>query len=168
MRRFQYRGARRSIWTKELFSKEVEASAILLALKEEPNLFSTLGDANTRDDNPSSVLETSTGDEEHETGSFVFLESVPKHHHCKKKKEIRVFLKSSLQLLSIRYIEEDDLLRFLEKEEVQSIPLFHGTVENRKIKKKYFRNYVVPQMERIELNCGMGDASQNSKNVRGL
>ncbi|KAJ8637539.1 hypothetical protein MRB53_011806 [Persea americana] len=40
------------------------------------------------------------------------------------------------------YIEEDDLLRFLEKEEVQSIPLFHGTVENRKIKKKYFRNWV--------------------------
>ncbi|XXG76712.1 hypothetical protein AAC387_Pa08g1009 [Persea americana] len=46
-----------------------------MGIPEEPNLFSALGDASTGDDNPSSALETSTCDKEHETGSFVFLKS---------------------------------------------------------------------------------------------
>ncbi|KAJ8650584.1 hypothetical protein MRB53_003607 [Persea americana] len=57
-----------------------------------------------------------------------------------------------------KYIEGDDLLRFLDKEEVQSIPLFHGTVENRKIKKKYFRKWVVEAYrERKALALSLND-----------
>lgn len=42
-----------------------------------------------------------------------------------------------------RYIEEEDLLRFLSKEEVTYVlPLFEGAVE-RKIKKSALRNWVV-------------------------
>ncbi|XXG43872.1 hypothetical protein AAC387_Pa01g3813 [Persea americana] len=58
-----------------------------------------------------------------------------------------------------KYIEEDDLLRFLEKDEVQTIlPLFHGAVENRKIRKKDFRNWVVQAYhERKALALSLND-----------
>jgi len=44
----------------------------------------------------------------------------------------------------LRYIEEEDLLRFLKTVEVHSIfPLFEGAVETGKITKSSFRNWVV-------------------------
>ncbi|XP_022869579.1 mechanosensitive ion channel protein 10-like isoform X2 [Olea europaea var. sylvestris] len=43
-----------------------------------------------------------------------------------------------------KYIDENDLLRFMPKEEVDNtIPLFEGAVEARRIKKSSFRNWVV-------------------------
>ncbi|XP_051131453.1 mechanosensitive ion channel protein 10-like [Andrographis paniculata] len=43
-----------------------------------------------------------------------------------------------------KYIEEDDLLRFLPKEEVENaIPLFEGAAESKRIKRSAFRNWVV-------------------------
>ena len=43
-----------------------------------------------------------------------------------------------------RYIEEDDLLRFMKKEEVDNLlPLFEGAGETRKIKRSTFKNWVV-------------------------
>jgi hypothetical protein len=44
----------------------------------------------------------------------------------------------------LRYIEEEDLLKFLKTVEVHSIfPLFEGAVETGKITKSSFRNWVV-------------------------
>ena len=44
----------------------------------------------------------------------------------------------------LRYIEEEDLLRFLKTVEVYTIfPLFEGAVETGKITKSSFRNWVV-------------------------
>nr|XP_043626266.1 mechanosensitive ion channel protein 10-like isoform X2 [Erigeron canadensis] len=43
-----------------------------------------------------------------------------------------------------KYIEEDDLLRFMNKDDVKKVlPLFEGAVESGKIKKKSFNNWVV-------------------------
>lgn len=43
-----------------------------------------------------------------------------------------------------RYIEEDDLLEFFNKEVVDNIfPMFEGAVETGKISKKAFRNWMV-------------------------
>ncbi|KAL6558680.1 hypothetical protein OROMI_019030 [Orobanche minor] len=43
-----------------------------------------------------------------------------------------------------KYIEEDDLMLFMPKEEVNNaFPLFEGAVESRRIKKSSFRNWVV-------------------------
>ncbi|XP_050382244.1 mechanosensitive ion channel protein 10-like [Argentina anserina] len=43
-----------------------------------------------------------------------------------------------------KYIEEDDLCRFLKKEEVELVfPLFEGGAENRKIRKKQLKNWLV-------------------------
>ncbi|MCL7043067.1 hypothetical protein MKW94_028262, partial [Papaver nudicaule] len=42
-----------------------------------------------------------------------------------------------------KYIDEDDLMRFLSKEEVDNVlPLFEGAVETGKIKKSSLRNWV--------------------------
>lgn len=47
-------------------------------------------------------------------------------------------------LFNCRYIDEEDLLRFLTKEELTYVlPLFEGAVETRKIKKSALRNWVV-------------------------
>lgn len=44
----------------------------------------------------------------------------------------------------IRYIEEDDMLRYMPKEEVDNaFPLFEGAAESKRIKKSAFRNWVV-------------------------
>ena len=46
----------------------------------------------------------------------------------------------------LRYIEEEDLLRFLKTVEVHTIfPLFEGAVETGKITKSSFRNWVVSE-----------------------
>lgn len=43
-----------------------------------------------------------------------------------------------------RYIDEDDLLIYMPKEEVDNVfPLFEGAAESRRIKKSAFRNWVV-------------------------
>ncbi|XP_044471142.1 mechanosensitive ion channel protein 10-like isoform X3 [Mangifera indica] len=43
-----------------------------------------------------------------------------------------------------KYIDEEDLLRFMKKEEVDNmIPLFEGAAETRKIKRSTFKNWVV-------------------------
>ena len=50
----------------------------------------------------------------------------------------------SYLLLVCRYSDEEDLLRFLSKEEVTYVrPLFEGAVEMGKIKKSALRNWVV-------------------------
>lgn len=47
-------------------------------------------------------------------------------------------------LVLCRYIEEDDLMRFLKQVEIHTIfPLFEGAVETGKISKPAFRNWVV-------------------------
>ena len=46
-----------------------------------------------------------------------------------------------------RYIEEEDLRKFLTEEEVQTIfPLFDGALETGKIKKSAFRDWVVSSL----------------------
>ena len=43
-----------------------------------------------------------------------------------------------------RYIDEDDLFRFMSKEEVDNmLPLFEGAVETGKIKRKTLKNWLV-------------------------
>lgn len=43
-----------------------------------------------------------------------------------------------------RFIEEDDLLPYMPKEEVDNaFPLFEGAAESKRIKKSAFRNWVV-------------------------
>ncbi|XP_058086346.1 mechanosensitive ion channel protein 10-like [Magnolia sinica] len=58
-----------------------------------------------------------------------------------------------------KYIEEDDLLRFLKKDEVHTIfPLFEGAMETGKIKKSAFRNWVVrAYVERKALAHSLND-----------
>lgn len=51
---------------------------------------------------------------------------------------------SSVFLFYYRYIDEEDLLKFLKSEEVHTIfPLFEGAVETGRITKSSFRNWVV-------------------------
>lgn len=59
----------------------------------------------------------------------------------------------------VKYIEEEDLLRFLEKDEVHTIfPLFEGAMETGKIKKSAFRNWVVrAYVERKALAHSLND-----------
>lgn len=46
-----------------------------------------------------------------------------------------------------RHIEEDDLLRFLKKEEVDLVlPLFEGAAESGKIKRKALKNWLVTSL----------------------
>ncbi|XP_022155706.1 mechanosensitive ion channel protein 10-like [Momordica charantia] len=58
-----------------------------------------------------------------------------------------------------RYIEEEDLLRFLKVEEVNTIfPLFEGAIETGKISKSAFRNWVVhAYIERKALAHSLND-----------
>ncbi|KAJ9185667.1 hypothetical protein P3X46_005267 [Hevea brasiliensis] len=60
---------------------------------------------------------------------------------------------------SAKYIEEEDLLRFLKSEEVHTIfPLFEGAVETGKITKSSFRNWVVhAYVERKALAHSLND-----------
>jgi hypothetical protein len=54
--------------------------------------------------------------------------------------------------LFLRYIEEDDLMRFLMRVEIHAIfPLFEGALETGKISKPSFRNWVVSQ-ELLKVN----------------
>lgn len=47
----------------------------------------------------------------------------------------------------IRYIDEEDLLRFMPKKEVDNVfPLFEGASETRKIKKSSFKKWVVSSL----------------------
>lgn len=47
-------------------------------------------------------------------------------------------------VLMIRYIEEDDLLRFMGEGEVNHmLPLFEGSAKTRKIKRSTFKNWLV-------------------------
>ncbi|XP_020553576.1 mechanosensitive ion channel protein 10-like isoform X2 [Sesamum indicum] len=59
-----------------------------------------------------------------------------------------------------KYIDEDDLLRFMPKEEVDNaIPLFEGAAESRRIKRSAFRNWVVKAYnERKCLAVSLNDA----------
>lgn len=44
----------------------------------------------------------------------------------------------------VRYIDEEDLFRFMSKEEVENVlPLFEGAVETGKIKRKTLKNWLV-------------------------
>lgn len=55
-----------------------------------------------------------------------------------------MFIHQFLLILCHRYIEEEDLLRFLHSEEVNTIfPLFEGAIETGRITKSSFRNWVV-------------------------
>lgn len=58
-------------------------------------------------------------------------------------------------LLDHRYIDSEDLLRFLSKEEVDIVlPLFEGAIETGKIKKSAFRNWVViTNFSYLRLEC---------------
>ncbi|KAL0346738.1 UNVERIFIED_CONTAM: Mechanosensitive ion channel protein 10 [Sesamum calycinum] len=59
-----------------------------------------------------------------------------------------------------KYIDEDDLLHFMPKEEVDNaIPLFEGAAESRRIKKSAFKNWVVKAYnERKCLAVSLNDA----------
>ncbi|XP_077238156.1 mechanosensitive ion channel protein 10-like [Tasmannia lanceolata] len=59
----------------------------------------------------------------------------------------------------VKYIEDDDLLRFLNKDEVNTIfPLFEGAVETAKIRKSSLRNWVVrAYIERKALAHALND-----------
>ncbi|PIN18233.1 putative mechanosensitive ion channel [Handroanthus impetiginosus] len=59
-----------------------------------------------------------------------------------------------------KYIDEEDLLQFLPKEEVDNaLPLFEGAAESRRIKKSSFRNWVVKAYnERKYLAVSLNDA----------
>lgn len=58
------------------------------------------------------------------------------------KEKIKSFLSGWSDFF--RYIEEGDLLRFLEEEEVHTIfPLFEGAMETGKINKSAFKNWMV-------------------------
>ncbi|KAJ0090608.1 hypothetical protein Patl1_13550 [Pistacia atlantica] len=58
-----------------------------------------------------------------------------------------------------KYIDEEDLLRFMKKEEVDNmIPLFEGAAETRKIKRSTFKNWVVnAYLERKSLAHTLND-----------
>ncbi|KAM2100860.1 hypothetical protein EV1_027728 [Malus domestica] len=58
-----------------------------------------------------------------------------------------------------KYIEEDDLLRFLKSDEIHTIfPLFEGAIETGKVTKSSFRNWVVhAYMERKALAHSLND-----------
>ena len=70
-----------------------------------------------------------------------------KFHRLRKWKKYIIFFSyiySWFCLLCYRYIEEEDLLRFLKSEEVHTIfPLFEGAIETGRVTKSSFRNWVV-------------------------
>ncbi|KAG6497358.1 mechanosensitive ion channel protein 10-like [Zingiber officinale] len=69
-----------------------------------------------------------------------------------------------------KYIEEEDLLRFLSKEEVTYVlPLFEGAVETRKIKKSALRNWVVKAyLDRKSLALSLNDTKTAVKQLHKL
>ncbi|KAG8491441.1 hypothetical protein CXB51_014626 [Gossypium anomalum] len=57
-----------------------------------------------------------------------------------------------------KYIEEDDLLRFMKREEVDNVlPLFEGALETGKIKRSTFKNWVNVYLERKSLAHSLND-----------
>jgi hypothetical protein len=49
--------------------------------------------------------------------------------------------------MDYRYIDEEDLLRFMKKEEVDNVlPLFEGAAETGKIKRKSLKNWLVSSL----------------------
>ena len=51
------------------------------------------------------------------------------------------------QIMDYRYIDEEDLLRFMKKEEVDNVlPLFEGAAETGKIKRKSLKNCLVSSL----------------------
>ncbi|KAJ4967119.1 hypothetical protein NE237_018968 [Protea cynaroides] len=69
-----------------------------------------------------------------------------------------------------KYIDEEDLLRFLNKEEVGNVlPLFEGAVETGKIKKSALRNWVVKvYLERKSLAHSLNDTKTAVKQLNTL
>ncbi|GJS51472.1 mechanosensitive ion channel protein 10-like protein, partial [Tanacetum coccineum] len=90
--------------------------------------FSTLSNALDESEDSAEKDEQKEGNitcewEAQNAGRAIFL-NVAKHRH--------------------KYIEEDDLLRFMTRDDVKKVlPLFEGAVETGKIKKKSFNNWVV-------------------------
>ncbi|RZC68092.1 hypothetical protein C5167_031352 [Papaver somniferum] len=70
----------------------------------------------------------------------------------------------------IWYIDEDDLMRFLSKEEVDNVlPLFEGAVETGKIKKSSLRNWVVKvYLERKSLAHSLNDTKTAVRQLNKL
>ncbi|KAF6140559.1 hypothetical protein GIB67_035586 [Kingdonia uniflora] len=69
-----------------------------------------------------------------------------------------------------KYIDEDDLLRFLNKEEVRNVmPLFAGAAETGKIKKSVLRNWVVKvYLERKSLAHSLNDTKTAVKQLNNI
>ncbi|KAG9457379.1 hypothetical protein H6P81_001887 [Aristolochia fimbriata] len=69
-----------------------------------------------------------------------------------------------------KHIDEEDLLRFLSKEEVESVlPQFEGAVETRKIKKPILKNWVVKvYLERKSLAHSLSDTKTAVKQLNKL
>ncbi|CAL9773376.1 unnamed protein product [Musa acuminata subsp. burmannicoides] len=69
-----------------------------------------------------------------------------------------------------KYIDEEDLLRFLSKEELTYVlPLFEGAVETRKIKKSALRNWVVKAyLERKSLAYSLNDTRTAVKQLHKI
>lgn len=69
-----------------------------------------------------------------------------------------------------KYIDEDDLMRFLSKEEVDNVlPLFEGAVETGKIKKSSLRNWVVKvYLERKSLAHSLNDTKTAVRQLNKL
>ncbi|OVA08368.1 Mechanosensitive ion channel MscS [Macleaya cordata] len=69
-----------------------------------------------------------------------------------------------------KYIDEEDLMRFLSKEEVDNVlPLFEGAVETGKIKKSALRNWVVKvYLERKSLAHSLNDTKTAVKQLNKL
>lgn len=56
----------------------------------------------------------------------------------------RILLTNAFNSCLVRYIDEEDLFRFMNKEEIDNVlPLFEGGVETGKIKRKTLKNWLV-------------------------
>ncbi|GLJ11654.1 hypothetical protein SUGI_0173680 [Cryptomeria japonica] len=112
------------------------------------------------------------------TISHTIDQSMGKHDHPQDK-EITSELEAIAAAKSIfknvakpgaKYIEEEDLLRFLKKNEVASIfPLFEGALESGKIRKSALRNWVVNvYLERKSLAHSLNDTKTAIKQLHQI
>lgn len=62
----------------------------------------------------------------------------------------------------IRYIEKEDLLRFMRIEEVENLlPLFEGAVETGRIKRKSLKNWLVKSLDIVFVTLYLIKRSRN-------
>ncbi|KAI3814458.1 hypothetical protein L1987_14098 [Smallanthus sonchifolius] len=106
-----------SAWTMKGLIKIISKSG----LSTLSNALDESEDAAERDEEKDGTI---TCEQEAQNAGYAIFRNVAKHGH--------------------KYIEENDLLRFMSKDDVKKVlPLFEGAVETGKIKKKSFSNWVV-------------------------